>query len=468
MKLLRFVYACLSMIVACLMTPCSYNKLSGLQQIGISTIPYATAYGNGHKIAVTNSFFTDTIYVVYSSGDQTYCVTGILCSGYIPQWSSPINFSKTTGNAFSPAISLDTANVLHAVWRDTRDGQKEIYHTFLQDTTWSTPTNVSQTTGNSVMPSLDADGFGRLHLVYADSTSGNWEIYYQCYQNGSWNNPINISSDSGKSFYPSIGVYNDSVFICWEDNTLGNYEIFQRVYHDTIWSDIINISNSSFDSRHPSLSSPSSWDQGFSVIWKDSSSDGYSINVIGCNGGTVGDRTAIAEYPVISNVSTTWSYLAWEEGGYLFARTYYFMHGGWPLPDTIGFGGFPNVAGDNYVWTEDAGGSYNIIYAEAGYPIGVSGQPATPRKEPITVHVRPNPFKDKIHVSINVGKGQLLVFDVYDLTGRKIKAGSISLNRNEFEWDGRNDAGFNLPGGVYYIKVNTGVEQQIIKAIKIN
>ncbi len=463
MKRLRFAYACLSMMVACLMTPCSYNKLLGLQQIGTSTTPYATAYGNGHKIAIS----TSCIYVVYSSGNQVYCVTGLLKYIYPPQWSSPVNISQTTGNAFSPAITLDTANIPHVVWRDTRDGQKEIYHSFRQDTTWSPPMNVSQTTGNSVLPSLDADRFGDLHLVYADSTIGNWEIYYQRYQNESWSNPVNISNNTGTSFYPSIGVYNNSIFVCWEDNTSGNYEIFKRVYSDTAWSNIVNISNSAYDSRYPSLSNPSSLDQEFSVTWKDSSSDGYTIQVIGCNGGTVVGRTKAPENPVISNVGTTWSYMAWEEYGSLYIRCYYFSYN-WGSPFNMGIGYFPNVAGDIYVWTKDTSNYYySIMFAEAGYPVGVGGQPATPPKKATEVYTHPNPFKDKILITVNASNGKTLAFDVYDLTGRRVKKGLVSLTRSEFEWDGRNDDGFNLPGGVYYVKVKTDVEQQIIKIIKI-
>ena len=463
MNLLRFTFNCLLMVVAFLIAP-GPCQLCSSQQIGTSTTPYATAYGNGHKIAIS----TSCIYVVYSSGNQVYCVTGTSDSWYPRQWASPKSISQTTGNAFSPAITLDTANVLHAVWRDTRDGQKEIYHSFLQDTIWSHPVNVSQTTGNSVLPSLDADRFGNLQLVYADSTIGNWEIYYQHYQNETWSSPINISNDSGKSYYPTIGVYHDSVFICWEDNTLGNYDIFKRVYSDTAWSNIVNISNSAYDSRYPSLSNPSAWDQGFSVTWKDSSSGGYTIQVIGCNGGTVVDRTSASAYPVISNVGTIHSYMAWEEGESLFARTYYFMNGGWGLPSTFGTGYFPNVAGDIYVWTKDTSDYYySIMFGEAGYPVGVGGQPATPLKKTLELHPQPNPFKDKTHIKVNASTEQTVAFDVYNLTGRRVKTGSASLIRSEFDWDGRNDDGFNLPGGIYYIKVKTGVEQQIIKVIKI-
>jgi|GEM_PF-1916545 hypothetical protein len=466
MNLLRFVFNCLWMAIIFFMTPCKCQLL-GSQQIATSTTPYATAYGNGHKIAVTNSYYTDTIYVVFASGNQVYCVTGVLQLGYVTQWSLPLTISQTTGNAFGPAITLDTANIPHIVWRDTRDGQKEIYHSFCQDTSWSPPANVSQTSGNSVLPSLDADRFGNLHLVYADSTIGNWEIYYQRCQNGSWSNPTNISNNSGRSYYPTIGVYHDSIFICWEDNTLGNYEIFKKVCADTLWTNIANISNSTYDSRYPSLSNPSSWDQAFSVIWTDSLSDGYSINVIGCNGGTITDKASVAEYPVISNVGTTWSYMAWVEGFSLFASTYYFMHGGWDSPSTFGTGYFPSVAGDNFIWTEDSSGSYNIKYAEAGYPIGVSNLPTKQSINSLIMYVQPNPFKDKIHISLNANDGQSLVFNVYDLTGRRVKSWSTSLKNNHFEWNGKNDAGVNLPGGVYFLNVKTGNKQDIKKIVKI-
>ncbi len=444
-----------------------YGQYGQTQQIATSTTPYATAYGNGHKIALDGFLSGSHIYVVYASVGQVYCIPGEFDYYSVPQWSSPQNISSTTGNALCPAITLDTTDVPHIVWRDTRDGNKEIYHSFLQIATWSTPENVSQTAGNSTLPSIDADNAGCLHLVYADSTEGNWEIYYQRYQSGTWTAPVNISNNTGVSFYPSIGIYHDSVFVCWEDNSPGNYEIFRRICASSTWSSIENISNNPFDSRHPSLSNPSDWDQGFSVAWKDSIYNGYGIQVLGCNGGSIGERTIVADYPVISNVGTTWSYMAWEESDSIIAQIYYFMHGWCTSPCALGTGFFPNVAGDNYIWTGDSGSSYAIMYSYAGYPIGVNDLSIKPARGKKRIKVQPNPFTSNVQIAIEDANKQQVLFEVYDILGRKVRSWKAIPTQGTYSWNGRNDSGNDLTGGLYFLRAIVDDTEHMTKMIKV-
>jgi hypothetical protein len=203
------------------------------------------------------------------------------------------------------------------------------------------------------------------------------------------------------------------------------------------------------------------------VAWKDSIYDGYGIKVIGCNGGSIGERTILADYPVISNTGTTWSYMAWEESGYIIAQTYYFMNGYWLSPCTVETGFFPNVAGANFIWTEDNGSSYSIMYANAGYPIGVNDISIKPARGKNCVKVQPNPFTANVQIAIEDANKQQVLFEVYDFLGRKVRSWKEISTQGIYGWNGRNDSGNNLPGGLYFLRAIVDDKEHMTKMIKV-
>jgi len=88
----------------------------------------------------------------------------------------------------------------------------------------------------------------------------------------------------------------------------------------------------------------------------------------------------------------------------------------------------------------------------------------------------PNPFSHSLNVRFNLSTNQ----DVYDIdisvfspVGRKVKtitSGSMTSGYHEIPWDGRDDHGHEVTGGIYIIRmtVNTGRDshnyvQRVIK-----
>lgn len=97
-------------------------------------------------------------------------------------------------------------------------------------------------------------------------------------------------------------------------------------------------------------------------------------------------------------------------------------------------------------------------------PYGIDG----PRPGPIlspsrNLHCYPNPFSNLVTIGFsrsqptaNMGSSGSLDLKVYDAAGRVVKAFSTphyyrSLNNYQFAWDGCDDHGQRLPGGVYFI-----------------
>jgi len=83
-------------------------------------------------------------------------------------------------------------------------------------------------------------------------------------------------------------------------------------------------------------------------------------------------------------------------------------------------------------------------------------------------NVRPNPFKDKVRISLNLNSkhpNDVFHFNlsIYNLKGQKIEEiPAIGENRNnelEFIWNGKNQANNRVKAGVYFYKFNFGGEE---------
>ncbi len=69
----------------------------------------------------------------------------------------------------------------------------------------------------------------------------------------------------------------------------------------------------------------------------------------------------------------------------------------------------------------------------------------------------PNPFKDKVTIELNneFAHGNLRL-KVYDLTGKLLATHSIIANSTSVVWNGADDHGRKVPGGIYVIRITNG------------
>ena len=69
----------------------------------------------------------------------------------------------------------------------------------------------------------------------------------------------------------------------------------------------------------------------------------------------------------------------------------------------------------------------------------------------------PNPFKNDITFSATILQETYVRIDVFNLTGRRIKAihnGRLTPGRYYFKWDTKNKDGLESSSGIYFIKVS--------------
>jgi len=74
----------------------------------------------------------------------------------------------------------------------------------------------------------------------------------------------------------------------------------------------------------------------------------------------------------------------------------------------------------------------------------------------------PNPFNPLTHIRFDLDRElpvRLTVFSVEGKLVRTLVAEQLPAGRHEVQWDGRNDRGQRLASGMYFYRLDTGVEQ---------
>lgn len=85
-----------------------------------------------------------------------------------------------------------------------------------------------------------------------------------------------------------------------------------------------------------------------------------------------------------------------------------------------------------------------------------SGPYAGGIRPPSGIFASPNPFVDRLSLSVDMTRSGPARIAVYDLRGRRtalLHDGDLAAGRHHFDWDGRNDGGRRLSAGVYFVRV---------------
>jgi hypothetical protein len=112
-------------------------------------------------------------------------------------------------------------------------------------------------------------------------------------------------------------------------------------------------------------------------------------------------------------------------------------------------------------WQDRRSGSDNYdIYAE---PISVlTGVHDTPSVSALSLTPNyPNPFLSRTSMSLDLPAAGDVNIEVFDVAGRRVRhadLGRMSAGSREMRFDGHDDAGRQLPSGVYFYRVHAGAE----------
>ena len=70
----------------------------------------------------------------------------------------------------------------------------------------------------------------------------------------------------------------------------------------------------------------------------------------------------------------------------------------------------------------------------------------------------PNPFNPSTKISYQLGRGEFVKLSIFDLNGNLIKNildNKVNAGRGHVYWDGKNELGQNVSGGIYLYTIET-------------
>jgi hypothetical protein len=392
-------------------------------------------------------------------------------------WGLDTRISNNVFFSANPSISV-TGSVVHVVWDDERDGNKEIYYNTSVDggTSWGTDKRLTNDSGASENPCISAYGtlvfvtwadnrpggpggyyirstdggknwgaetlFGGtwspavsvsgqvIHLVWTDGRGAHPGVYYKRSTNGgiTWGEDVPLTiNDVAYSDSPSLSVSGQNVHVAFRDsrkNTGTGYEIFHKYSTDggITWNQDAQLTNFNVTTYNPSVSLSGS---GVHIVWTDNHEGNFEIYYIRSTDGgkswesvtRLTNNTAVSFYPFVA----------------------------------------ASNSGVHVIWQENRDGNNEIYYKRnpAGNPVGIkelslSGPQFT---------VFPNPASYEIKVRSLENINELTIIDIY---GKEIYQSGILNATPELVVSAA-----DFPSGIYFIRLKSGNRISVQKFIKL-
>ncbi|OFX62276.1 MAG: hypothetical protein A2046_15345 [Bacteroidetes bacterium GWA2_30_7] len=81
----------------------------------------------------------------------------------------------------------------------------------------------------------------------------------------------------------------------------------------------------------------------------------------------------------------------------------------------------------------------------------------------------PNPFNSSTNIKFSIPSNERVRLEIYDIKGQLVNSvidsEIMNIGTYEVTWDGQNNAGAEMPNGIYIAKLNTG---NFMKSIRLN
>lgn len=183
-------------------------------------------------------------------------------------WSAPLGISGAT-DAYYPDLATDDLGNVYVVW----EGGGDIYFaTKPAGAGWTAPVNLTRTSQTDAMPAIFADAAGNLHLVWGSDSPGNREILYAFKGRAAsdWSAPLRVSNTADRSWAPDVVADSEGgVHVVWYNFTPGVTEIYYaaKAPGAATWGEEIDVSNTAGGSQWPALAIAD--DDRLHLVWQD-------------------------------------------------------------------------------------------------------------------------------------------------------------------------------------------------------
>ncbi|HKR05565.1 MAG TPA: exo-alpha-sialidase [Bacteroidia bacterium] len=186
-------------------------------------------------------------------------------------WGADVRLTNNIAGSIFPSVIASSSEV-HVVWEEYRDGiNGEIYYKRSADggLTWGTDTRLTFNPANSFSPSAAVSG-SVVHVVWFDQRDGNNEIYYKRSPDGglTWGADTTLTINIAASAFPSVAVSGSEVHVVWEEYRDGNGEMYYKRSTDggLTWGADTRLTFNAANSFSPSISVSGSL---INIAWHD-------------------------------------------------------------------------------------------------------------------------------------------------------------------------------------------------------
>ncbi len=404
-------------------------------------------------------------------------------------WGADTRLTVNSAESRFPSISI-SGPVVHVVWTDYRDGNDEIYYkrSINEGISWGDDTRLTNAPSSSYHPSVSVSG-SVVHVVWTDERDGNREIYYKrsSDEGTSWEADIRLTNQNAWSQYPSVSVSGSVVHVVWNDDRDGNFEIYYKrsIDEGISWGADTRLTNAPSNSYNPSVSVSG---LVVHVVWHDFRNGGspeiyYKRSIDG--GVNWGVDTRLTNNPFDSNnPSVSVSGLAvhvvfssWRDGN---SEIYYkrSIDGGvnWGADIRLtnnfagSFSSSVSVSGPivHVVWHDERDGNAEIYYKRdpTGNPIGIINISSEIPNEFSLGQNYPNPFNPVTNIKFDIPKSSMVKITIYDILGSGVSM-PVEMRLEPGRYQLKYDAS-NLSSGTYFYRLYAdGEGQKFSKTLKL-
>ncbi|MCX7995611.1 MAG: T9SS type A sorting domain-containing protein, partial [candidate division WOR-3 bacterium] len=114
-------------------------------------------------------------------------------------------------------------------------------------------------------------------------------------------------------------------------------------------------------------------------------------------------------------------------------------------------------------------GDYSCLEKVFVRNVGIEAKCENNLTNSLSFAVLPNPFQGRCLIKIQIPDqaGQNFNLEIFDVSGRIVKSFNPRIQNQEtfIIWDAKDDAGFRLPSGIYFIKLETGNLMMVEKVV---
>ena len=405
-----------------------------------------------------------------------------------PLWTTNgVPVCTVTNNQYAPVLVSDGAGGAIIAWYDFRAMTYDIYAQHLDadgNALWTAGgVAIFAAQYNQYGPMIVSDGSGGAIVAWTDIRNGNADIFARrvsgagtvqwtstgvalCTNSGDQLDPVLVSDEAG------------GAVVAWRDVRNGSWDIFaQRVSGagSVLWTaNGVTLCAAPLDQLHPAIACDGAG--GAVVAWDDArgpSVDVYAqrVNAAGAplwaaNGVAVCAAVSSQTRPSLVCDGTANIVVVWEDqragNTDIYAQRLdangapSWTSGGVALCDATGEQTIPLAVADGFAgavtaWKDSRNGNADIyahrIAAGGGTPTAVGGPANAPGL--IVSSAYPNPFARTVHFDIEA-RGTAVALEVFDVAGRRVARRDV--RETGFSFDGRDDRGRPLAGGVYFCR----------------